>query len=107
MATGSRRTRKPLALTAKIIEALKPDPNGAYYQPDLRCKGLSIRVASDGGKTGNLAFRIKGAGGKQVSLGRYQDVGLEAMRDRADDITKAGRGGHDLLCRRTSRPRRA
>jgi hypothetical protein len=97
MATGSKRTREPLALTAKIIEALKPDPAGAYYQPDLRCKGLAIRVASDGGKTGDLAFRVKGANVKHVSLGRIEDVGLEAMRDRANDLTKAGREGRDLI----------
>ena len=54
-------------------------------------------MATDGNKTGNLAFRIKNAGGKQVSLGRYEDVGLDAMRDRANDLTKAGREGRDLI----------
>lgn len=97
MATESRRTRKPLALTAKTIEALKPDPDGAYYQPDLRCRGLSIRVATDGGKSWDLTFRIKGAGVKRPSLGRYEDVSLERARKRANELTLAGRQGRDLI----------
>jgi hypothetical protein len=97
MATETRRTRKPLALTAKTIEALKPDPAGAYYQPDLRCKGLAIRVAPDGGKTGDLSYRIKGAGVRRPSLGRFEDVGLEAMRRRANKLTLAAREGRDLI----------
>ena len=97
MATESRRTRKPLALTAKIIEALKPDPDTAYYQPDLRRRGLAIRVATDGGTTWNLSFRVKGANVKHLSLGRVSDVNLEQARNRANELTSAARQGRDLI----------
>ena len=55
MATKSRRTREPLLLTAKTIEALEPDPASAYYQPDTRAKGLALRVGRDGGKIASKA----------------------------------------------------
>ena len=91
------RPRKRLALTAKIIEALKPDPDSAYRASDARCRGLSIRVAVDGGKTWELAYRIKNAGGKHLSLGRFDDVNLEAARRRANELTSAGRQGRNLI----------
>jgi integrase len=84
-------------LTAKAIEAFEPDPVGAYRVRDLRCKGLALRVATDGGKTWDLGFRVKGAGVRRLSLGRYADVGLEAARKRANKITEEARQGVDLI----------
>jgi integrase len=75
---------------------MKPDADGAYLVTDLRCKGLALRVAASG-KTWNLSFRIKGAGVRRLSLGRYEDVGLEAARRRANEITLAARLGVDLI----------
>lgn len=95
--TGSGTSRPPQALTSKTIEALKPDQAGPYRLPDSRCKGLALRVARDGGKTWDLAFRIKGGGVKRLSLGRFDDVGLEAARERANTLTSAARRGIDLV----------
>jgi integrase len=94
--TASKSTKKAQALTAKAIEALQPDAI-AYRVPDLRCRGLAIRVATDGGKTWSLAFRIKGAGVRRLSRGRFEDVGLEAARQRANALTSAARKGRDLV----------
>jgi integrase len=91
------KTKASQALTAKSIEAMKPDPIGAYRVPDTRAKGLALRVATDGGKTWGVAYRIKGKGVRRPSLGRFQDVGLEAARERANDLTSAARQGRDLL----------
>ena len=77
-----------------------------YRVPDQRCRGLAIRVATSGAKTWDLAYRIKCAGKvRRVSLGAFhdprgagdRDVGLEAARLRADEITRAARAGRDLL----------
>ena len=95
--TELKKTRKPLALTAKIIEALKPDPDGAYRVPDMRCKGLALRVGRDGGKTWGVAYRIKGEGVRRPSLGRYQDVSIEAAREKANALTSAARQSRDLI----------
>ena len=59
----------------------------AYRVPDLRCRGLALRVAADGGKTWGVAYRIKGKGVRRPSLGRYEDIGLEAARERANELT--------------------
>jgi integrase len=91
------KTKSAQALTAKAIEAMKPDPDSAFRIPDLRCKGLALRVAADGGKTWDLTFRIKNSGVKRPSLGRYEDVGLEAARQRANALTSAARQGRDLI----------
>jgi len=90
--------QEPQVLTAKAIEAMKPEAI-AYRVSDLRCKGLALRVAPDGDKTWDLGFRIKGAGVRRLSLGRYEDVGLEAARERANDITSAARKGRDLIAK--------
>jgi integrase len=52
-------------------------------------------VAPNGGKTWELAYRIKGAGVKRRSLGRCDDVSLDAARARAAAITRDGRLGVD------------
>jgi integrase len=88
---------RPQVLTDKAIKAMKLGEDGAYRVPDLRCKGLALRVAPNGGKTWDLGFRIKGAGVRRLSLGRYEDVGLEAARQRANEITLAARQGVDLV----------
>jgi hypothetical protein len=40
---GSGRTKAAVALTARTIDALKPEAN-VYRMPDLRCPGLAIRL---------------------------------------------------------------
>jgi integrase len=80
----------------QAIQAMKPEDD-AYRVPDTRCRGLSIRVATDGSKTWGLAFRIKRKGVKRHSLGRFEDTDLEAARERANDITSAARKGRDLI----------
>lgn len=95
--TGSGTSRPPQALTSKTIEALKPDQAGPYRLPDSRCKGLAVRVARDGGKTWDLTFRVKGAGVKRLSLGRFDDVSLESARERANTLTSAARRGIDHI----------
>jgi integrase len=92
---GATMTRK--ALTARAIDALRPDPAGPFRVPDARCKGLAIRVAPDGGKTWDLAFRIKGGCVKRLSLGTFEDVGLEAAHERANALTSAARQGRDMI----------
>ena len=92
----AEKTRKAQALTDTAIKAMKPDAV-AYRVPDLRAKGLALRVGRDGGKTWNLAYRIKGKGVRRPSLGRYQDVSLEQARQRANELTSAARQGRDLI----------
>jgi integrase len=97
MKTESKTTRKARALTDTAIKAMKPDPDAAYRAPDLRCRGLALRVATDGGKTWDLAYRIKGKGVRRLSLGRYEDVRLEQARKRANELTSAARQERDLI----------
>lgn len=95
--SGSGTTRQSRPLTTKLIESLKPEVE-PYRVPDQRCRGLALRVATSGRKTWDLAYRVKGTGKvRRCSLGAFDDVGLEAARMRADEITRAARGGHDLL----------
>jgi integrase len=93
---GAGLTRPAAALTHRTIEALKAQST-PYRVPDARCKGLAVRVATDGKRTWDCAFRIKGAGFKRVSLGSFPEVTLDEARDRANALTKAARAGVDLL----------
>jgi integrase len=93
---GAGLTRKAVALTHRSIEAM--GVQGAPYRvPDAKCPGLAIRVAADGSKTFDCAYRVKGGGTKRPSLGAFPDVSLEAARERAHQLKKAARAGVDLL----------
>lgn len=97
MSAGSGTTKKSVILTHRFVEMLKAD-GSPYRVPDQRCGGLAVRVAPNGGKTWDLAYRIAGAGRvRRLSLGRVQDVPLESARRRANELTSAARGGRDLL----------
>ncbi len=96
MAGGAGRTKVARALTHRALDAMKPEAT-PYRVPDSRCPGLAVRVASDGSITFDLAFRIKGGASKRLSLGRFPEVSLDAARDRANELTKAGRAGRDLI----------
>jgi integrase len=97
MASSSGQTRAPVALTQRYIDALKPE-EAPYRVPDQRCKGLALRVAPNGLKTWDLAFRVHRAKKtRRLSLGRVGDLSLEAARERAYQLTSAARLGRDLL----------
>ncbi len=94
---GSGGTRKAMMLTARAIEALKAEAV-PYRVPDQRCKGLAVRVAPNGLKTWDLAYRVKASGKvKRPSLGRVDDLSLEKARERAHQLTSAARQGRDLI----------
>ncbi len=82
-------------MTARAIDSLKTETL-PYRVPDARAAGLALRVAASG-KTWDLAYRIKGASVRRLSLGRYDDVSLEAARARALTLTSAARQGVDLV----------
>jgi integrase len=94
---GAGKARAPRALTHRSIEALRPDAE-PYRVKDMKCTGLAIRVAPSGLLTWDLAFRISGTRVfKRLSLGRFPEVGLDAARARAGELTRAARAGNDLL----------
>jgi hypothetical protein len=81
--SGAGKTRTRVTLTARAIEALQSEGE-PYRVPDLRCKGLAVRVAPDGGKTWDLVYRVKGLRKvRRLSLGRVGDVSLEQARANA------------------------
>lgn len=97
MGIGSGLTRGKLLLTQKAIDGLRPGAE-PYRIADQRCAGLAVRVATNGIKTWDLAFRIRSTKStKRLSLGRVTDVTLEAARQRANQLTAAARAGRDLI----------
>jgi integrase len=97
MAGGSGMTRASEPLTHRFIVGLRPAA-ATYRVPDQRCIGLAVRVSSSGGKTWDLAYRIRGYGKvRRLSLGRVSDVTLERARERANLLTAAARAGRDLI----------
>ena len=94
---GSGATKKAQALTGKILDALKADPAGPYRVPDSRTRGLALRVGTNGTKTWDMSYRIKGAGVRRTSLGRLEDVGIERAREKANELASAARQGRDLI----------
>lgn len=97
MPIGSGLTRSAVPFTNRALEALRPS-EFPYRVPDQRCIGLAVRVAPSGLKTWDLAYRVRGSTKvRRLSLGRVTDVGLEAARRRANELTSAARTGRDLI----------
>jgi integrase len=99
---NGRNTRAPSNLTHRSIEALAIATT-AYRVPDARFPGLAIRVAPSGLRTWDLAFRVRGIGTfRRLSLGRFPEIGLDAARDRANELTRAARAGRDIIAEATA-----
>lgn len=96
MANDAGTTKPKKLLTVRAIDAMKPEA-APYRVPDARISGLAVRVATNGRRTWDLAYRIKGANVVRRSLGSTEDVSLEVARARAVEITRAARAGRDLL----------
>lgn len=95
--SGAGKPLRRVVLTRRIVEDLTP-MNEAYRVSDLRCAGLSVRVAITGRKTWDFAVRIRGAGIiKRKSLGSFPITTLELARERANNIARAAQAGRDLL----------
>lgn len=90
-------TRGRIPLTHRLLETLKPEGT-AFRIPDARCAGLAVRVAPSGVVSFDLAYRVaKTKAFRRLSLGKFPDISLEAARNRANELTRAARTGHDLL----------
>lgn len=86
------------ALTAKTIEALKPQAK-RYEVHDLHCPGLSIRVSPQGHKVFTAKFRY-GISQKRIKLGVYPRISLATAREKAIDILRQVDEGIDPTKRR-------
>jgi integrase len=69
------------ALTAKTIDALKPQPK-RYEVHDALCPGFSVRVSPQGQKTFNVKYRY-GIRQRRLKLGIYPRITLGEAREQA------------------------
>lgn len=88
------------ALTAKTLEALKPQAK-RYEVHDLHCPGLSVRISTQGRKTFTVKFRY-GVRQKRLKLGVYPRISLATARDKAIDVLRQVDEGIDPTRRRRS-----
>jgi integrase len=77
------------ALTDVFVRSAKPAGAGRTEISDLRCVGLVLRIAEDGGKSWSFRFRSRTGKQTRATIGRYPDVALTAARQRADDMRRA------------------
>lgn len=88
------------ALTAKALEALKPQAK-RYEVHDLHCPGLSVRISAHGLKTFTVKFRY-GIRQKRLKLGVYPRITLATAREKAIDVLRQVDEGTDPTKRRRS-----
>lgn len=69
------------ALTAKTIDAMKPQPK-RYEVHDALCPGFSVRVSPQGQKTFNVKYRY-GIRQRRLKLGIYPRISLGEAREQA------------------------
>jgi integrase len=88
------------ALTAKALEALKPQAK-RYEVHDLHCPGLSVRISAHGLKTFTVKFRY-GIRQRRLKLGVYPRITLATAREKAIDVLRQVDEGIDPTKRRRS-----
>jgi integrase len=74
--------KMPKTLTAKSVEAAKPDPNVRREIPDGRLQGLYLIVQPSGSKGWAARYRHKGRT-RKLTLGKYPMVSLSDAREKA------------------------
>lgn len=85
------------ALTAKSVEAAKPDPAKRYEVPDPALSGLYLVVQASGVKSWALRYRFGGKPAK-LTLGRWPLMGLAEARAAATDaLDKIDRGKNPAI----------
>jgi integrase len=81
-------------LTDGFVRAAKPPVSGRLSFSDLRCAGLSLRIAVSGVKSWSFLYRVRGSKAfGRVTMGQYPALGLSAARSRADALRQEVAGG--------------
>ncbi len=81
--------------TAASVEAVKPNPERQIDVPDVKVRGLALRVTPAGGKTWALRYRNAAGLQRRLGLGRYPAVSLSAARLAANAALLQIAGGGD------------
>jgi integrase len=82
-------------LTDAFVRTAKPPDTGRVEIADIRCVGLVLRIAKDGGKS--WSFRFRTADGKQTraTIGPYPATGLTAARTAASAMAREVAAGRN------------
>ena len=73
------------ALTAKAVDAAKPDPKKRREIPDGRLSGLYLIVQPSGAKVWAARYRYNGRP-RKLTLGKYPLLSLSEARDKAREV---------------------
>lgn len=91
------------ALTAKAVDAAKPDPAKRYEVPDPALSGLYLVVQTSGVKSWALRYRFGGKPAK-LTLGRWPLMGLAEARSAATAaLDKIERGKNPAIEKQATR----
>ena len=82
------------ALTDALIRNVPPPKTGRLELADSSCRGLWLRITSNGAKTFAFRFRADGRT-ERLTLGAYPDVTLRDARTRADDLRREVAAGRN------------
>jgi integrase len=94
--------RQPVAthLTERDLPKLAAPAKGAHIYLDDRQPGLAVRVTANGVRSFVAMYRARlhdgGFAQRKVTLGRIEEMTLDAARDRASDYRRAAKDGGDL-----------
>jgi integrase len=93
------------SLTDAVIRHVQPPENGRLELADAGCRGLWLRITSNGAKTFAFRFRSNGRS-ERLSLGRYPDLSLRDARNRADALRRDVVDGKNPSAHKRSAPAR-
>ena len=89
-------------LTARAVEATKPDPKKRREVPDGGLPGLYLVVQISGSKGWAVRYRHNGKP-RKLTLGKYPLLSLAEARDKARDVLAAAGAGDDPAAEKRTR----
>jgi len=81
-------------LTARSVEAMKPDPGRRLEVPDAAMPGLYLVVQPSGARSWAYRYRV-GTKPRKLTIGRFPGFSLAQARERAGEAAQAVELGMD------------
>jgi hypothetical protein len=89
-------------LTARAVEATKPDPKKRHEVPDGALPGLYLVVQISGSKGWAVRYRHNGKP-RKLTLGKFPLLSLAEARDKAREALAAADTGDDPAAQKRTR----
>jgi integrase len=84
-------------ITKRTVDAAAPDPDRRYHLWDTEIRGFGLLVLPSGVKSYVYQYRTPEGVTRRATIGKHGEWTAEQARDKADDMRRDVKAGHDPL----------